>query len=473
MEKFWFFNSAPGDPRVYQAQDFANYFGLVLTSGILAVNNQMGLQVEADGTDMRVYVEPGKAMIKGNAYENTANEYLTVDLPEATENRIDRIVLRHDLTNANRHIKVFVKRGTASAPPDLQRDNFVYEISLARVLLEANTSTIDPLNITDERMDENLAGIVHSMITVPTSQFQEQWDEWFNTNVPAYEQEWQNFMDTITGQSPVMSVNGTTPDANGNVEVAVDTSAIEAEVDALSNKIGILSDSVVPYGTSSGTNAKTISITDGFATLKTGLALSFKNTTANTGAVTLDVNGLGAKPVVKSGGTALSSGNLKAGGVYTVRYDGTSFILQGEGGSGNALASDLLSGKTASTDAGDIVGTMPNRGVFNLELGASVPSGYYSGGTVPNGKKYISGTATIDSDYKIVVIGLPFAPATIKAKSNVNGHYYLGDKSYSSTIVLAWEGTATFRNCTYTSNGFTMQPGSGNIGDQFTWEAIG
>ena len=241
MEKFWFFNSAPGDPRVYQAQDFANYFGLVLTSGILAVNNQMGLQVKADGTDMRVYVEPGKAIIKGNAYENTANEYLTVDLPEATENRIDRIVLRHDLTNANRHIKVFVKRGTASAPPDLQRDNFVYEISLARVLLEANTSTIDPLNITDERMDENLAGIVHSMITVPTSQFQEQWDEWFNTNVPAYEQEWQNFMDTITGQSPVMSVNGTTPDANGNVEVAVDTSAIEAEVDALSNKIGILS----------------------------------------------------------------------------------------------------------------------------------------------------------------------------------------------------------------------------------------
>ena len=241
MEKFWFFNSAPGDPRVYQAQDFANYFGLVLTSGILAVNNQMGLQVEADGTDMRVYVEPGKAIIKGNAYENTANEYLTVDLPEATENRIDRIVLRHDLTNANRHIKVFVKRGTASAPPDLQRDNFVYEISLAQVLLEANTSTIDPLNITDERMDENLAGIVHSMITVPTSQFQEQWDEWFDTNVPAYEQEWRNFMDTLTGQSPVMSVNGNTPDANGNVEVAVDTSAIEAEIDTLSNEIGILS----------------------------------------------------------------------------------------------------------------------------------------------------------------------------------------------------------------------------------------
>lgn len=256
-EKFWFFNSAPGDPRIYQAQDFANYFGLVLTSGILAVKGQMGLQVESEGTDMQVYVEPGKAIIKGNAYENTANQFLTVDLPESTENRIDRIVLRHDLTNANRHIKVFVKRGTATEPPALQRDNFVYEISLARLTLEANTSSIDPANIIDERLDETLAGVVNSMITVPTSQFQEQWTEWFNNNVPVYEQEWQNwyetnipgyeqqwkeFIDTLTGQSPVMSVNGQTPDVAGNVTVEIDTTTIEAEIDDLSEQIGVLSD---------------------------------------------------------------------------------------------------------------------------------------------------------------------------------------------------------------------------------------
>lgn len=257
MQKYWFFNSAPGDERKYQAQDFANYFGLVLTSGILAVNNQMGLQVESDGTGMQVYVEPGKAIIKGNAYENTTNEYLTVDLPEPTEDRIDRIVLRHDLTNANRHIKLFVKRGTASAPPTLQRDQFIYEISLARVTLEANTSSINPVNIVDERMEETLAGVVSSLITVPTSQFQEAWNEWFNSNVPVYEQEWQNwyetnlpayeqewqdFINTLTGQSPVMSVNGQTPDATGNVTVEVDTTTIEAEINDLSEQIGVLSD---------------------------------------------------------------------------------------------------------------------------------------------------------------------------------------------------------------------------------------
>ncbi len=36
------------------------------------------------------------------------------------------------------------------------------------------------------------------------------------------------------------------------------------------------------------------------------------------GATTLKVNGLGAKPLRKNGGIALSAGNLKAGGIYAV-----------------------------------------------------------------------------------------------------------------------------------------------------------
>lgn len=174
------------------------------------------------------------------------------------------------------------------------------------------------------------------------------------------------------GKVPVSQLNvSAPPDASTTVKGVVQLSnsttstsevlaatpkAVKDAKDGLSAQIGILSDSVVPYGTASGTNAKTISITDGFATLKTGLALSFKNTTANTGAVTLNVNGLGAKPVVKSGGTALSSGNLKAGGVYTVRFDGTSFILQGEGGGGNLQPNQALAGFTFTNDSGEQVG---------------------------------------------------------------------------------------------------------------------
>ena len=221
-QKYYFFNSAAGDPRTYQAADFAQYFGNVLTSGILSLDGQIGLRVQADGTDMRSYVEPGKAIIKGYAYENDANEYLVHDLPEVTNNRIDRVVLRLDLRNQNRFIKVFVKTGTADAspvPPALQRDNFVYELSLAQILIRANTSTINPADVTDERLNEQLAGIVNSLITVPTQQFQDDWDAWFDTNIPAYEQAWQDFIDGLAGATFVQTVNGVGPDVNGNVVI--------------------------------------------------------------------------------------------------------------------------------------------------------------------------------------------------------------------------------------------------------------
>lgn len=87
----------------------------------------------------------------------------------------------------------------------------------------------------------------------------------------------------------------------------------------------------VRYGAASGTNAKTITLNPAPTSLVEGFAVSFKNVTENTNAVTININGLGAKPVVKSNGTPLTSGNLKANSIYTVRYNGSSFILQGEG----------------------------------------------------------------------------------------------------------------------------------------------
>ena len=89
-----------------------------------------------------------------------------------------------------------------------------------------------------------------------------------------------------------------------------------------------------------------------------GTAVAVKINVNNTGASTININALGAKSIVDSKGNALTSGKLKANSIYTLRYNGTNFILQGEGGSGNATASDLLSGKTATVDAGEITGTL-------------------------------------------------------------------------------------------------------------------
>lgn len=176
-----FFNSAPGDARTYQASDFADYFGSVLSTGLLHTDNIPALEVKCDGNDLRTYVTPGKAIMQGYLYENnTSNLYLEHALPEATYDRIDRIVLRLDKRNQSRFIRAFVKQGTPSenpVPPDLQRDDFIYELSLAQMRVRANTSTLNPADLIDERLDENLCGLVHSLISIPTSQFQQQWDE--------------------------------------------------------------------------------------------------------------------------------------------------------------------------------------------------------------------------------------------------------------------------------------------------------
>jgi hypothetical protein len=174
-----FFNSAPGDPRTYQASDFADYFSSVLSTGLLHTDNVPALEVKCDGNDLRTYVTPGKAIMQGYLYENTSNLYLNHALPEPTLDRIDRIVLRLDKRNQCRFIRLFVKEGVPSSnpvAPALQRDDFIYELSLAQIRVRANTSTLNPADLIDERLDENLCGLVHSLISIPTSQFQAQWD---------------------------------------------------------------------------------------------------------------------------------------------------------------------------------------------------------------------------------------------------------------------------------------------------------
>ena len=93
--------------------------------------------------------------------------------------------------------------------------------------------------------------------------------------------------------------------------------------------IQAVSNALVHYGETTGTNVKSLTVASFTGALAPGLGVTFKNTVANTGAVTLNVNGMGSKSIVKNGGAVLANGDLKSGGVYTVRYDGTSFVLQG------------------------------------------------------------------------------------------------------------------------------------------------
>lgn len=55
------------------------------------------------------------------------------------------------------------------------------------------------------------------------------------------------------------------------------------------------------------------------------MRLRVKFTNANTGASTININGLGAIAIKKSVTTALAAGDILAGGIYDLTYDGTNF----------------------------------------------------------------------------------------------------------------------------------------------------
>lgn len=71
-----------------------------------------------------------------------------------------------------------------------------------------------------------------------------------------------------------------------------------------------------------------------------GNRFSFLATSANTGATTININGVGAVAVLKTGGVPLTAGSIVAGGVYDVYYDGKNFQLTAGAGFASAEATD-------------------------------------------------------------------------------------------------------------------------------------
>lgn len=80
------------------------------------------------------------------------------------------------------------------------------------------------------------------------------------------------------------------------------------------------------YGASSGgTDAYAITVSPVPDNLTAGDVFRFKADVGNTGACTLNVNGLGAKAIKKNVSEDLDTGDILAGQYVTVEYDGTNF----------------------------------------------------------------------------------------------------------------------------------------------------
>lgn len=80
-----------------------------------------------------------------------------------------------------------------------------------------------------------------------------------------------------------------------------------------------------------GINTITATGPIGMAAYAAGQCFRFVAAGANTGAVTLNINSIGAKSITKYGATALAANDIPSGAVVEVVYDGTQFQLVGNG----------------------------------------------------------------------------------------------------------------------------------------------
>jgi len=79
--------------------------------------------------------------------------------------------------------------------------------------------------------------------------------------------------------------------------------------------------------TTGSSNAYVLSSGLTLAAYATGLTLRIIPNFTNSGAATINVDGLGAKNVTKLGATAVASGDITSGRIYTLGYDGTQFQI--------------------------------------------------------------------------------------------------------------------------------------------------
>ncbi|MDF2792063.1 MAG: hypothetical protein K0S80_5165 [Neobacillus sp.] len=137
--------------QVSKPQEWSDMAQNWLNTGVIK-GKLNDLLVYADSTGMRVKVKSGQANLQGHFYQSDSEEVLPIAIANASNPRIDRVIVRIDWTADS--IALAVLQGTPAATPvapALTQNSSRWEISLAKVLVGANVNTIAAGNVTDER----------------------------------------------------------------------------------------------------------------------------------------------------------------------------------------------------------------------------------------------------------------------------------------------------------------------------------
>ncbi|PWW37405.1 MULTISPECIES: hypothetical protein [Paenibacillus] len=397
-QKSGFFDSIDDDERLYPAREFANYFAQIISNGVF--NGGQFLNPTASGLDAVVNVSPGYAWINGYAY-SVYDAPLALIIPIAnSQDRIDRVILRLDTSTPVRLIKMIVVQGTPSmtpVPPALVRTGDIYDLSLAKVLVTANSTIITQNDITDERLDTNVCGLVNSLVTVDTSIFQEQWEEFMK-------------------------------------EIQDDSYATYGYVDQKVSDVDLNYVRQPGFAKATGTSTEykvslfppPVSLPDGFGVT----IVPHMNNGANP---TLSINGSQVFPLKNSLGLPYPLGTMIAGRPYSFKKVGSDFLAASGGGEVSISGSQLVSREYGQD------GILPNQPVYTSTI-ASL--GMTINGKVDGSSEYMA----VHPDGDIILIGTTGSQTAYR-------FYSLSGTVLTPLVVSGYPNSTSFSGAVWTLDG--------------------
>lgn len=165
IEKYGFFDSTSETVREYTEADWQRFSRLAARSGVRTADD---LIITPGLTGLTVQAGYGLAMVDGHQYElyDDGGSIKTLSLMAPTSAaRIDRVVIRLDNT-ADTVTMQILTGSEGGIAPGLTRTDAIYEISLAQVRVAVGAASISAEDITDEREDASVCGILQGMTAI-------------------------------------------------------------------------------------------------------------------------------------------------------------------------------------------------------------------------------------------------------------------------------------------------------------------
>jgi hypothetical protein len=188
-----------------------------------------------------------------------------------------------------------------------------------------------------------------------------------------------------------------------------------------------------------GTNTIAATATPTLTAYAAGQTYSFVAANSNTAAATLSIDGLTAKSITKNGLAALSAGDIQAGKLTWVEYDGTTFQL---------INNYVYNGSVFGSTMTDV--TIVNGTVTSMATPIPVAAGGTGAATltsksvlIGNGTSAVTGVAPGNASNILISDGTDWTSAANRAVPTVTGN--AGRLLFTDGTTASWSSDSTVR----------------------------